>query len=183
MVVAGLRRGGASHQRGKGGHGRGGAHATPVQVPAAMADLLYVRRGEGRDVVVTTLGRRRSPGREHAQMADKLGENGTRTGCPLRVRFFNCKIWVPSYTRVALCSTLTASGPPYSSRFSSKESVKYNTTSLLNYSSSVVVASAMTGDAMERGEQRAPLLPEVTVHSSQPFACSVSRHFLLQNDH
>jgi len=47
---------------------------TPVQVPAAMADLLYVRRGEGRDVVVTTLGRRRSPGREHAQMADKLGE-------------------------------------------------------------------------------------------------------------
>ena len=39
------------------------------------------------------------------------------------------------------------------------------------------------GDAMERGEQRAPLLPEVTVHSSQPFACSVSRHFLLQNDH
>jgi len=49
-----------------------------------------------------------------------------------------------SYTRVALCSTLTASGPPYSSRFSSKESVKYNTTSLLNYGSSIVVASAMT---------------------------------------
>jgi len=48
-----------------------------------MADLLYVRRGEGRDVVVTTLGRRRSPGREHAQMADKLGEqNEDRLSSP-----------------------------------------------------------------------------------------------------